>query len=77
HVVADALGGYLLLAAVVVLYYYLVARVGSNFLDSEFTGAAVLLGLAMPVFLVASWLIERRTGSLRRSKGRRNGQPGA
>jgi hypothetical protein len=64
HVLADALGGYLLLASVVVLYYYFVARVGSNFLDSAFSGSAVLLGLALPVFFAASWL------SLRRRDGR-------
>ena len=60
RVIMDALGGYLLLAAVVVLYYYFVARVGSNFLDSEFSGAAVLLGIALPIYLAATWLRERR-----------------
>ncbi|MGH3304777.1 MAG: DUF6256 family protein [Streptosporangiaceae bacterium] len=64
HVLTDALGGYLLLAAVVVLYYYLVARVGSDFLDSAFSGTALLLGVALPVFLAGSWL------SLRRGNGK-------
>jgi Co/Zn/Cd efflux system component len=60
HVLADALGGYLLLMAVVVLYYYGVARVGSDFLLSAVTGSLLLLGIALPLFFVASWLTERR-----------------
>jgi Family of unknown function (DUF6256) len=60
HVLSDFLGGYLLLAIVVVLYYYFVARVGSNFLDSEFSGAAVLLAIALPIYLAATWLRQRR-----------------
>ncbi len=76
HVLTDALAGYLLLAAVVVLYYYGVARVASNFLDSEFTGSAALLGISLPLFLALSWLTERR----RRARppgagGRRPSQP--
>ena len=76
HILADALGGYLLLAAVVVLYYYLVARVASNFLDSEFSGAAVLLAIALPIYIGATWLRERR--ALRRGDSPEeegNGQP--
>lgn len=68
HIVADALGGYLVLAVVVVLYYYFVAKVGSNFLESEFSGAAVLLAIAVPLYLIGSWLRERRLS--------RAGQPG-
>jgi hypothetical protein len=60
HVLTDFLGGYVLLAVVVVLYYYFVARVASNFLDSEFSGAAVLLAIALPIYLAASWLRQRR-----------------
>jgi len=60
HVLTDALAGYLVLMAVVVLYYYGVAKVGSNFLDSAFSGTALLLGISLPVFLGASWLTERR-----------------
>ena len=56
HVLADALGGYLLLAAIVVLYYYGVARVAGNFLDSAFTGTALLLGISLPLFLAVSGL---------------------
>jgi Family of unknown function (DUF6256) len=54
------LGGYLLLVTAVVLYYFLVARVGGAFIKSAFTGCAMLIGLAAPVFAAASWLTERR-----------------
>jgi membrane protein implicated in regulation of membrane protease activity len=78
HVLADALGGYLLLAAVVVLYYFFVAKVGSNFLDSEFSGAAVMLAIALPIYLAATWLRLRRAASRSDSpKEDRNGQRGA
>jgi len=70
HVLTDALAGYLLLAAVVVLYYYGVARVASNFLDSEFTGSAALLGISLPLFLALSWLTERRRRARPPSGGR-------
>jgi RsiW-degrading membrane proteinase PrsW (M82 family) len=75
HVLTDFLGGYLLLAVVVVLYYYLVARVGSNFLDSEFSGAALLLGIALPLYLAATWLRQRRVA--RRGDSGDDEQPGA
>jgi hypothetical protein len=61
HVLTDAVAGYLVLMAIVVLYYYGVAKVGSNFLDSAFTGTALLLGITLPVFSVASWLSQRLT----------------
>jgi hypothetical protein len=60
YMVGTAVGGYLLLSAVVVGYYYGVARVGAQFLRSAFTGAALLAGIALPVFAAASWLVERR-----------------
>lgn len=60
HLAVTAAGGYLMLVAVVILYYYGVARAGSRFLDSVFSGCALLLGVCMPVFLAASWLAERR-----------------
>jgi hypothetical protein len=60
HVAGTMLGGYLLLVTVVVLYYFLVARVGGAFIKSAFTGCAMLIGLAAPVFAAASWLTERR-----------------
>lgn len=78
HVLTDALGGYLLLAVVVVLYYYFVAKVGSNFLDSEFSGAAVLLAIALPIYLGATWLRQRRAASRGDSLERDgNGESGA
>jgi hypothetical protein len=60
HALTDALGGYLLLAGVVVLYYYFVARLGGNFLDSEFSGSALLLAVAFPIFFAGSLLTRRR-----------------
>ncbi len=74
HVLADVAGGYVLLGGVVVLYYYGVARVGSNFLDSEFSGTALLLAVSLPVFFAASWLTRRRASQAdrsRRDEGRR------
>ncbi len=59
-VASDVIGGYLLLMTVVILYYYGVARVGSNFLDSAFSGPALLLVVAAPVFVAASLLTRRR-----------------
>jgi Co/Zn/Cd efflux system component len=60
HVLADALGGYLLLAAIVILYYYGVAKVGSDFLLSAITGSLLLLGISLPLYFAATWLTERR-----------------
>jgi hypothetical protein len=68
HVLTDSLGGYLLLAGVVVLYYYFVARLSGNFLDSEFSGSALLLAIALPVYFAASWLRQHRKGG--RGSGR-------
>lgn len=59
HVGGTMLGGYLLLVVVVILYYYLVARVGGAFIKSAFTGCALLIGLAAPLFAAASWLTEQ------------------
>jgi hypothetical protein len=70
HMATDAVGGYVVLAAVVVLYYYFVAKEGGNFLDSEFTGAALLLAIAFPIYLAGSLLFQR----LRR-RGSSDGQP--
>jgi hypothetical protein len=78
HVLTDFLGGYLLLAAVVVLYYYLVAKVASNFLESEFSGAAVLLAISLPIYLGATWIRQRRAASRGDSPEEKgNGQPRA
>ena len=57
----TAVGGYLLLMAVLTAYYYGVGVAhGSNFVQSGFTGCALLLGLAAPVFFALSWLTERK-----------------
>ena len=56
----TAVGGYLLLMAVIIAYYYGVARVAGNFVDSAFSGCAMLIGLATPVFFILSWLVERK-----------------
>jgi hypothetical protein len=72
HMATDAVGGYCLLAGVVVLYYYFVAREGGSFLDSEFTGAALLLAIAFPIYLAGSWIYKR----LRPPRGSGDGQPG-
>lgn len=58
--VRDIVIGYALLMVVVVTYYYGIAKVGDNFLYSAFTGTALLVGLAAPVFAAASWLTTRR-----------------
>ena len=61
--------------AVVVGYYYGVARLGGGFVVSAFRGAALLTGVALPVFLTASWLVERRRRRDARAagSGRRRG----
>jgi hypothetical protein len=63
-------GGYLLLMVVVIAYYYGVARVSGNFIESAFTGCAMLIGLSVPVFLAATWLLERRRAQATAAKGR-------
>ena len=59
HYLATAVGGYLVLMSIILLYYYEVAPVAGNFVESAFTGCAMLIGLSLPVFLAASWLAER------------------
>ena len=76
HVAGTMLGGYLLLMVVVILYYYLVARVGGAFIESAFTGCALLLGLAAPVFAAASWLTRGHPGRWSRPTRTRLGAPG-
>jgi hypothetical protein len=57
----TAVGGYLLLMAVLIAYYYGVGVAhGGNFVQSGFSGCAMLLGLAAPVFIALSWLTERK-----------------
>lgn len=60
HVAGTAVGGYLLLMAVVIAYYYGVARVAGDFITSAFTGTAMLIAIALPLWAAVSWLIERR-----------------
>lgn len=60
QVLGTAIGGYTLLMAVVVGYYQGVARLDRRFLASAFTGSALLIGIALPVFFTASWLTERQ-----------------
>ena len=57
---STAVGGYLVLMAVIIAYYYGVARVAGNFVQSAFSGCAMLIGLAAPVFGVLSWLAARK-----------------
>jgi hypothetical protein len=66
----TVIGGYLLLMAVVILYYYGVARVGGAFIESAFTGCALLIALTTPVYALASWL----TAGRRDRAGRRRDQ---
>ena len=73
QVTGTAVGGYLLLMAVVIAYYYGVARVGGDFITSAFTGTAMLIGLALPLWGAASWLTERRR---RRDSGTAPSQDG-
>ncbi|MGP3979800.1 DUF6256 family protein [Streptomyces sp. KR80] len=60
RVVGTAVGGYVLLMAVVIGYYHGVARLGGRFLTSAFTGCAQLLGIALPLYFIASWVAVRR-----------------
>ena len=66
HLLGTATGGYLVLMAVVVGYDRVVGRLGRGFLASAFTGCALLIGIALPVFLVASWLERRVQGARKR-----------
>lgn len=60
EVVRTAVGGYLLLMVVVVGYYQGVARAGGGLLLSAVTGAGLMVGIALPLFFVASWAVDRR-----------------
>lgn len=75
RVVGTAVGGYLLLMAVVVAYYYGVARQSGHFLASAFTGTALLIGLTTPMFVAASWLVERRRTQDRNATANQRPQP--
>lgn len=60
QVVGTALGGYVTLMAVAVGYYEGVAHLGAGFLTSAATGTALLAGISLPAFLLASWAATRR-----------------
>ncbi|ORT54574.1 DUF6256 family protein [Streptomyces sp. CB03238] len=62
QVAGTAIGGYVLLMAVVVGYYQGVAHLGGRFLSSAVTGTALLIGITLPVFFLASWVAARRRG---------------
>lgn len=57
---STAVGGYLLLMAVIIGYYFGISPVAGNFVHSAFSGCAMLIGLATPVFITLSWLAERK-----------------
>ncbi len=67
HVAGTAAGGYFLLMVVAFGYYYAVARVGGNFLSSAVSGPALLLALALPLYVAIAWLLAWRA---RRSRSR-------
>ena len=56
RVAGTALGGYAQSMLVVVGYFKGIAHVPGQFLASAFSGCALLIGITMPVFLIASWL---------------------
>ena len=74
HVTGTAVGGYLLLMAVVIAYYYGVARVAGEFITSAFTGTAMLIAIALPLWGAASWLTERRRPRDSHDAGEREGR---
>lgn len=59
RVAGTAVGGYVLLMVVVVGYYEGVARLGGDFLSAAFTGNLLVLGMTVPVYLAASWVVVR------------------
>jgi hypothetical protein len=58
----TAVGGYVLLMAVIIAYYVGIGvpHSASSFVPSAFSGCAMLIGLAAPVFIAASWLTVRK-----------------
>src|ERR1700691_1240791 len=60
HYLGTAVGGYLLLMVVIIGYYFGISPVAGNFVHSAFSGCALLIGLATPVFIALSWLVERK-----------------
>ncbi|UGY94473.1 DUF6256 family protein [Streptomyces gobiensis] len=69
QVVGTAVGGYVLLMIVLVGHYFGiahlfgVAHLNGRVVASAVTGCAVLVAVVLPVFFIASWLVEwRRRG---------------
>lgn len=60
QVVGTAVGGYLVLMTVVIVWYQGVIRLGGHFLSSAATGTALLIGISLPVFFLASWAVSPR-----------------
>jgi hypothetical protein len=61
HSLLTAVGGYLVLMAVIILYYAgLKPPRAGNSVEAAFSGCAMLIGLAAPVFLALSWLADRK-----------------
>jgi hypothetical protein len=56
QVAGTAVGGYVLLMVVMIGYYDGVAGQGVEFIVSAFEGAAALVAIALPVFLLVSWV---------------------
>jgi hypothetical protein len=59
---ATAVGGYLLLMVVIIAYYVGIGvpHSAGTFVPSAFSGCAMLIGLAAPVFAALSWLAARK-----------------
>jgi len=58
----TAVGGYLLLMVVIIAYYVGIGvpHSAGTFVPSAFSGCAMLIGLAAPVFAGLSWLAARK-----------------
>ncbi len=69
QVTGTAVGDTCCWRAVVISYYYGVARVAGDFLTSAFTGTAMLIGVAMPLF--GGRLMADRTAPPTRQRHRR------
>jgi hypothetical protein len=59
---STAVGGYLVLMAVIIAYYVGIGvpHSAGTFVPSAFSGCAMLIGLAAPVFAALSWLAARK-----------------
>ncbi|UQA97397.1 DUF6256 family protein [Streptomyces halobius] len=56
QVVGTAIGGYVLLMVAAFGYYYGVVGLGGRFLLSAVTGSALMVGVSLPLFFIASWV---------------------